>query len=128
MFWLEVLKGYELFLASNEIRMIFCNSVSSLFSESGITTPAKVLQTLRFPGSAVFHRRVDDFRLRIAVYTTLYSYTYAKPLCMYVCRPGFAGARYLWRRPAFPALTFTCIAPHSHTLPHYTRHVVIACV
>ena len=30
-----VMKGGELFLATNEVRMIFCNSVSSLFSEIG---------------------------------------------------------------------------------------------
>ncbi len=49
-----------------------------------MVTPAKVLQTLRFPGSAGFHRRVEDLRLQVAVYTMLYSYTYAKPLCVSV--------------------------------------------
>ena len=90
---LYVVVETEVFLATFFVRMIFCNSVSSLFPKSGIITPAKFLQTLRFPGSAVFHRRVQDFRLRVAVYTALYSYTYAKPLSMYVCRPDFTGAR-----------------------------------
>ena len=81
------------------------------FPKSGMT-PAKILQTLRFPGSAVFHRRVEAFRLRVAVYTMLYSYTYTKPLCMYV---DFTGARWLRRRLAFPAHTFKCKAPHPHS-------------
>ena len=49
-----------------------------------MVTLAEILQTLRFPGSAFFHRRVEDFRPRVAVYTALYCYTYAKPLCVSV--------------------------------------------
>ena len=54
------------------------------FQESGTVTLAKILQTLWFPGSAVFHRRMEDFRPRVAVFTALYCYTYAKPLCVSV--------------------------------------------
>ena len=32
------------------------------FLESGTVTSAHILQTLQFPGSAAFHRRVEDFR------------------------------------------------------------------
>ena len=46
-----------------------------------MVTLAEILQTLRFPGSAAFHRRVEDFRLQVAVYTLLHSYTYASLLC-----------------------------------------------
>ena len=75
-----VLKGGDLFLATAVVRMIFRNDISSLLLRNQETvTLGKILQTLRFPGSAVFHRRVEDFRLRVGVYTMLHSYTYATP-------------------------------------------------
>ena len=52
------------------------------FPESGKVTLAQILQTLRFPSSAAFLRRVEDFRLRVAVYTVLHGYTYASLLCV----------------------------------------------
>ena len=44
-----------------------------------MVTLANFLQTLRFPGTAAFNRRVGDIRLRVDVYTMLHGYTYASP-------------------------------------------------
>ena len=82
----------ELFLATAVVRMVSATASPACFLGSGTVTLAKFLQTLRFPGSAAFRTRVADFRLRVAVYTMLRSYTYATPLCVCVCRPGFMGA------------------------------------
>ena len=61
-----------LFLATAVVRMMFCNGVSSLlFRNRETVTLAKILQTLLFPGSAAFHRLMEDFRLLAAVYTLL---------------------------------------------------------
>ena len=76
----------------------------SRFLESGKVTPAQILQTLRFPGSAAFHRRVEDFR-PAAMYAALHGYTFASPLCVRVCGPDFTGALHLRGGPAFPAHT-----------------------
>ena len=54
---------------------------------SGKVALAKILQTLRFPGSAAFHRRVEDFRPHVAVYAMLHGYTF-----MHICGPDFTGA------------------------------------
>ena len=87
-----------------------------------MVTLAKFLQTLLFPGSAAFHRRVEDFRLPVAVYTMLHSHTYATLLCVSV-HPTSRG---LCNCVADPHSLL--IQLHPPTLPRYTRHVVIACV
>ena len=75
----------ELFLATIVVRMVFCNSVSSLFSKSGIFTPAEFLQTRRFPWLAVLQQARAGLPAaslqRVDMYTMLYSYTYANT-CM----------------------------------------------
>ena len=55
--------------------------------ESGRVALAEFLQTLRFPGSAAFHRRVEDFRPHVAAYALLNGYTF-----MHICGPHFTGA------------------------------------
>ena len=72
----------ERFLATALVRMISATASPSLFPKSGNVTLAKILQTLRFPGSAAFHWRVEDFLLRAAVYMMLHNYTYATLLCV----------------------------------------------
>ena len=91
----------------------------SRFLESGKVTSAHILQTLRFPGSAAFHRRVEDFRPPCTR-----RYTAILSLRLYVCVSVDQTSRGLC----------TCGAGrHSllirflhHTLPRYTRHVLIA--
>ncbi len=73
----------------------------SSFLESGKVTAAHILQTLRFPGSAAFHRRVEDFRpLCTRRYMAIFS-----PLSVRVCGPDFTGALHLQGGPAFPTHT-----------------------
>ena len=85
-----MLEGCELYLETIVVRMIFCNSVSSLFFEIGNYHASENFEDAAVPRLCCFHRRVEDFRLRVAVYTMLYSYTYAKPSCM--SRPYFTVA------------------------------------
>ena len=69
--------GDERLLATDVVRMISTHSVSSPFLDSGDATLAQFLRTLRFPGSAAFHRRVENFLPRAAVYVCV---------CVYACR------------------------------------------
>ena len=94
----------------NEVGMISATACPARFQDTGIVTLAIFLQTLRFPGSAAFHRRVEDFRLRVAVYTMLHSYTNASPLC--VC---------LWTRLHGGAGPHSLLIQlHPPALPRYT--------
>ncbi len=107
----------------NEVGMISATASPGRFQVSGKVTLARILQTLWFPGSAAFHRRVADFRLRVAVYTMLHSYTYATPLCVCVCRPDFTGHCNCGAGPRCMLIQLPTL-----TLPRYTWHVLIACV
>ena len=76
-----------LFLATFVVRMFSAKSSPDRFPMPGNVALAKILQTLRFPGSAAFHRRVEDFRPHVAVYAMLHGYTF-----MHICGPDFKGA------------------------------------
>ena len=56
------------------------------FPESGNVALAEFLQTLRLPGSAAFHRCVEDFRPHVAAYALLHGYTF-----MHTWGPDFTG-------------------------------------
>ena len=77
-------EGSELFLVTDVVRMIFCNSVFSLL-KSVIITPAEILQSLRFPWLCCFPQVRGELPAaslqRVAMYTMLRSYTYTKT-CM----------------------------------------------
>ena len=49
-------------LATVEVRMISGREPPTSLQESGMVTPSKILQTLRFKGFAVFHQRLQHFR------------------------------------------------------------------
>ena len=99
----------------NEVGMISATASPARFQDSGIVTLAIFLQTLRFPGSAAFHRRVEDFRLRVAVYMMLHSYTNASPLCVCVSVDPTS-------RGAGPYSLLIQLYPPA--LPRYTGHVL----
>ena len=89
----------ELFLATFVVRMNFRKGVSSPFSQVWKGNSSHFLQTLRFPGSAAFHRRVEDFRSRVAVCAMFRGYAF-----MHVCGPDFTEALLVAPAP-FPAHT-----------------------
>ena len=49
-------------LATSAVRMISGRASPACFQDSGMITPPGIMQTLRFPGSAVFHKGVQHFR------------------------------------------------------------------
>ncbi len=53
-FWLEVLKGGDLFLATSEVTMNSGRASPATLQVSGLLTPPGILQSLRFPDLAVF--------------------------------------------------------------------------
>ena len=102
----------------NEVGLISATASPARFQDSGIVTLPIFLQTLRFPGCAAFHSRVEDFRLRFAVYTMLHSYTNASPFCLcpWTRIHGGAGPHSL------------LIELHPPALRCYTGHVLLAYV
>ena len=107
----------ELFLATFVVRMNFRNGFSSPFSQHWKCNASTFLQTLQFPGSAV---SIGAWRTsgRVSPCTRISA---ATPLCMSV-DPTSRGLN-LWRRHHSRLIPFS-----PHTLPRYTRHVLIACV
>ena len=79
-----------LFLATFVVRMFSATASPARFSKSGKVALAKILPTLQFPGSAAFHRRVEDFRPHVAVYAMLHGYTF-----MHICGTDFTGALFV---------------------------------
>ena len=57
-----VQKGCELFSVMSEVRMNSGTASSARLQDLGMITPPGIMQTLRFPGFAVFHQRVQHFR------------------------------------------------------------------
>ena len=49
LFWLVVLKGGELFLATSEVRMNYGRASPASFQDSGMLKPSKILRILGFP-------------------------------------------------------------------------------
>ena len=103
----------EAFLATFVVRMVSANASPACFQESGMVTQAKFLQTLRFPGSAAFRGRVEDFRLRVAVYAMLHGYTYTSPLCVSV-EPTSQGTVIV--APAGFPCSYSCILTLYHAI------------
>ena len=62
----------------------FCKGVSSLFAGIGNGNASENSAEDTVPNLCRLHRRVEDFRQGVTVYTLLHGYTYASTLCVSV--------------------------------------------
>ena len=82
-------------------------------------TSSEILGTRRFPGFAVFHYRVRDFRLlRCCVSPCTRCYIAILTLYLYVDPTSRGTVFAAW--PPLTAITFTCIAPRIKTVVAWT--------